>query len=525
MGTFEELQMLKDNGLLEGDFVIMVHYGKLVSEQILLAEKFGAKGLIFITEPYNDDKDVIQKKSVGIPQYWTGDPSRPGFYDPELESADFGIKDSKSLSKIPSIPLSWNQAQSLLGLLSNGGVTFENSHPSGKPGDVYIEMKVKMAVREQHPLHDILGKIEGREQNDKAIVIAASRTSASNGATYPAFGTALLLSLVQLFQELKYKYDWKPLRNIYFVSFGGTEFNFVGSSELVKQRISVLKDEVYSLLDISQLGIGSDDKKIHVQAHPLLHQFFRDENDKIGFDVSVKHVSQYGDWTPFMANGIPVSVLSTSDIEDFHPPIETSQDVFESVDKLLENADKHELVSNLLLYILQSSLKLVDEPFIPYDILEYVHYVNDLLEELKGKYSTLLNFEEIIKALSTWKNIGEEWHAWNKSWQNIVFSREEGMEPSLISVHRWTWNKKLSNIGRRQCFPAGLPDRPFYKNILFGPTLWTQEEGEDSWSFPGVRDAIKNKDWERAQQEVDIVAKALEQSAALFLEETTDVGN
>lgn len=515
MGSFEDLQKLKDAGLLQDSFILMVRYGELVSEQMLIAEKFGAKGVLFVTDPHEGNQDVVQKRSVGITQYWAG--------SLQFMSWRPGGGDDRNLPQIPSMPLSWNQGMQLLSLLSNEGVSFEEGLFSGKLGDVKLDMVVDMYVKELQPAENIVCKIEGREQNDKAIIIGASRTSVSNGATYPAFGTAVLLSMIQMFQELKYKYDWKPLRNIYFISYGGTEFNYAGSEMFAQQYLAELKDQVYCMLDISQLNLEPDSRKIDVQSHPLLHRFFNEKNDKMGFDVTVGHPQQYGDWTPLMANGIPISVLSTPRVKKFGPPVETSEDVFDRVNTLLETPENLAILSDLILYVLQSSLKLSDSPLIPYDVSEYVHYVDKLLDPLEKDHSDRLNFQGVIRALLTWKSIGDEWAAWSKGWQNIVFSRDEGIEPSLISVHRWTWNKKLSNIGRRQCIAGGLENRPYYVNVMFGPSFWTQADG-DSWSFPGVRDAIKDQDWERAQQEVDILAGALADSAAHFLEETTDVG-
>lgn len=69
MGITEDLQRLKDQDVLVGDYILLVHYGKLVSEQVLAAQKYGAQGLIFITSPFEENKDVIQQRSVGMPQY------------------------------------------------------------------------------------------------------------------------------------------------------------------------------------------------------------------------------------------------------------------------------------------------------------------------------------------------------------------------------------------------------------------------------------------------------------------------
>lgn len=520
-GTMQELEEIKGNGLLDGDYVLLVYYGELVSEQILVAENYGAKGVLFITDGWDGQKDYVQARSVGIPQKWPGDALTPGWAG---ESPDpINPNSASSLPNIPSIPLSWNQGQKLLNILSKSGVQFDDYNFSGQPGDVLISMKVTTAIREKHPVDDILGKIEGGEQNDKAIIIAASRTSVANGASYPSFGTALMLSTLQLFQELKYKFDWRPLRNIYFASYGGTEFNLAGSVELMEENSAALKDEVYSVIDLSQLSLPSGERQLDIQSHPLLQEFFKNEENKFGYSFSVRNVQQYGDWTPFMANGVPVSVFSTSNFLESKPPLFTSADKFERVKQALDDPNQRQAIADLLLTVFQSVLKLADNPLLPFSVATYVQVLDESLHELEIDYPGHFDFQEAVKGLLLWKKIGDEWAAWSKGWENIVLARDEGIEPSLLSVHRWTWNKKLANIGKRQCTTAGLPNRTFYKNNLFGPAFWTQGVKGDAWVFPSVKDAIFDEDWGRAQDELNVLANVLQQSAALFLEETNDI--
>lgn len=520
-GSLQDLERLRQNGLLNGDYILLEHYGAVVSEQVLVAEKYGAKGILFITDKQDEMGDEIQDRSVGKPQVWPGDALTPGWPGNGLQNID--PNSATSLPNIPTIPLSWNQASKLLDLFSKSGVQFTDSTFSGQPGEVLINMKISNVARERHPVDNLLGKIEGSEQSDKAIIISASRTSIFKGASYPSFGTAMLLSIVQLFQELKYKFDWKPLRNIYFVSYGGSEFNLAGAVELLEENPGPLKDEIYSVIDLSQLMIPVDERTLDIQSHPLLQEFFENEENKFGYNLNVRNVQEYGDWIPLMANGVPVSVISSPTFFERKPPLFTPADNFARMKDVLHDENQRQAVSDLLLFLFQSVLKVADNPSIPFSVIKYVHSVDDALHDLDKNYPGRFDYQELVKALLLWTDISEKWAAWSKVWNNIVMTRDEGIEPSLLSVHRWTWNKKLTNIGKRQCKNEGLPNRPFYKNILFGPAYWTQAVKGDAWTFPSVKDAIVDEDWNRAQNELNSVAQILQQSAALFLEETNDV--
>ena len=163
-------------------------------------------------------------------------------------------------------------------------------------------------------------------------------------------------------------------------------------------------------------------------------------------------------------------------------------------------------------------MKLVDEPNIPFNVVQYVKIMDKLLQDIEQDHSKELNFNEIIKAMLKWKSIGSEWNQFIHNWNSSVSKNESayGKESLRVSKERWNWNNKLSNIGRRTVSEYGLLDRKYYKNGIFGPTLWKMDYGVDSWSFPGVRDAIMTTDWSKAQWELDEVAAALNFASDMF---------
>ncbi|CCD27310.1 Tre1p NDAI_0K01190 [Naumovozyma dairenensis CBS 421] len=521
-GSLNDLQKLKDDNILNEndkddddatkDFVLLMHYDKFVGEQMMAAQELGAKGVIFISEPMGDNKDIVQMRSVGIPQYGTGDALTPGWFGSAKD--EINANDSKTIPHIPSLPISRAQGEKLLSLIPNNGVQFEDSEFSGHIGDTRLNMQVENAVRDHQTIRDIVGKYDGGEQTDKAIIIGASRNSINHGAMYPNTGTALLLSLLQLFQEMKYKYDWKPLRNIYFISFGGNELNYAGSTELMEQRLNAMKDEVYTYVDISQLAIWDDEKKLNIQAHPLLHDFFQNTESRQGFEVSVEHIQQYGDWIPFLANGIPVSVISAPKNKDKELPIDTTRDTFENAQAKLRDSES---VGDLVLYLFHKCLKLADEPLIPFNVEQYINILGGEVNKISEKASGKLNLSKLIEDLNNWRRLGIEWRDWRGAWNKIVYEHESGVEPAPIAPSRWLWNRKICDIGRQQCLQDGLPEHNFYKNVILSPRIWTQDAPNGAWIFPAIKDAIVDGDWSRAQEQVDVVEQLLQKSMMDFL--------
>ena len=57
---------------------------------------------------------------------------------------------------------------------------------------------------------------------------------------------------------------------------------------------------------------------------------------------------------------------------------------------------------------------------------------------------------------------------------------------------------------------AGLPGRPWFKNAVYAPGLYT---GYGVKTLPGVREALDQRNWEQASQQVQVVAPVIENLA------------
>jgi N-acetylated-alpha-linked acidic dipeptidase len=73
-----------------------------------------------------------------------------------------------------------------------------------------------------------------------------------------------------------------------------------------------------------------------------------------------------------------------------------------------------------------------------------------------------------------------------------------------------TWNKSLLGAEQRLLDPAGLPGRPWYRNLAYAPGAYT---GYAAAPFPGVREAIELRKFPEAETEIARLAKVIDDEA------------
>lgn len=531
IGSEDDWIQLNEKSTLDDEFTILLHYSTEIPihEQLLLAQQFNAKGVIFISNDYIDSKgmihnEMVQQSTSALVQYGLGDVLSPNiasysnFMETTPDRADL-------LTRIPIIAISAAQGETLLSKLNSkdaNTIKYDNGWYSGIFDDIKIYVNVTTDIKPRQSIFNIVGKLEGQEQEENAIIIGATRNSISPNAIYPDFGTTLLLNLVELFQDLHFRYKWRPMRSIYFISFGGNEFNHIGSTELMQLKTLQIVKEVYSFIDISQMSLNST---LQIQCHPLLESLFKHYPTSSNITVNEK-IDNYGDWTPFLSNGIPIAIFSSKDVTLWDSQINNLENGFNKISNDLKNDKIQNELKNTIMYLLGSILKLIDDPNIPFNLLHFIKIVDDEISLLQRQYRDNLKFTTIIRSMLQWKRLGQQWVKWNKKWNekfnNNDIDTDKVIEPIPITKERWAWNLKLTHIGKKIVNEYGLPNRKFYKNVLFGPTLW-KKYGSDNdlindtdennlWIFPGVKDAIWRGDWRSAQAQLNIIGRLLNEA-------------
>ena len=177
--------------------IVLVRYGGSNTDRALKvknAELAGAVGCIIYSDPQEDGylqgktypegrfrpADSVQRGTVGITSWLLGDPLSPGFASHRDEPRRAPKEDNPGLNKIPSIPLAWRDAEPLLqALQGHGHKLAENEWKSRIPnlewwtGDQkspIVNLVNEQYEVERQPIYNVLGVIDGREQQNPIIV-------------------------------------------------------------------------------------------------------------------------------------------------------------------------------------------------------------------------------------------------------------------------------------------------------------------------------------------------------------------
>jgi len=73
------------------------------------------------------------------------------------------------------------------------------------------------------------------------------------------------------------------------------------------------------------------------------------------------------------------------------------------------------------------------------------------------------------------------------------------------------FNEKLYRAEQQLLSPDGLPRRPWYRHTIYAPGFYT---GYGVKTMPGIREAIEQRNWQEAQAQIGVDAKAITTLAA-----------
>jgi len=77
-------------------------------------------------------------------------------------------------------------------------------------------------------------------------------------------------------------------------------------------------------------------------------------------------------------------------------------------------------------------------------------------------------------------------------------------------------------LAERVFLGAGLPRRPWYKHVVQAPGLYMGYAGE---GFPGVKQPIRDRNWQQAQQQASILAARIQDAAQYLVNGRTAEAN
>ncbi len=554
-GSPDDFQKLEQMKIDVRGKIVLVRYGQnFRGVKAFVAQEHGAAGVLIYSDPADDgwrhgDKypqgpwrpdTGVQRGSVGYMFQFPGDPTTPGIASvPSLPDAKrTPPEQSAQLPKIPMTPLSYADAWPILEHLGGpdsprewqGSLPF-TYHVGPGPTRVKIHLKQDYQFR---TIWDVIGRIRGSELPDEWVVAGNHRDAWVYGAVDPNSGTAAMLESVHGIGELL-KSGWKPKRSIVIGSWDAEEEGLIGSTEWGEQHDAELANAVaYFNVDVAVSG-----SKFGASSVPTLKQFIRDvtrvvpspkggmvyddwrktsqaggDNERrptqdIGgtqrapaaagnSDVPVGDLGSGSDYTVFLQHlGVPSSDVSSSGSYGVY------HSVFDNFNWFKKFGDPDFVYEQEMARVFGlEAIRMSAADVLPYDYEQYGKEIAAYIDAARKKSDAIFgsqppSFAEAVRAAHQFEQAGAK-------------IRRKQENPGNGSVRL---NQALRQAERALLIPEGLPNRPWFRHVIYAPGQYT---GYAAVVIPGVNEAIDKHDLERTRQQIAVLAAALNRAAKVL---------
>ncbi len=556
---YEELEKLGID--VKGKIVIAKYQGSWRGIKPKLAAEKGAIGCIIYSDPKDDgyvqgdvypkgafkNKTGVQRGSVMDMPTYPGDVLTPG-YGATKDAKRLDRKDAPTITKIPVLPISYEDAQPLLQALEGpvapeswrGGLPI-TYHIGPGPAKVHLKLEFDWQLK---PAHDVIATLKGTDFPDQWVMRGNHHDAWVHGANDPISGLVALLEEARAVGELAKK-GQKPKRTIVYCAWDAEEPGLIGSTEWVEDHQKELQQKVVAYINTDGngrgfLGAGGShslqamveevagtvkDPQRGVSVKERRNAVDRVTGGKGEF--SLYALGSGSDYTPFIQHaGIAALNLGFGGeddggeyhtIYDTYPHYKRFKDpefaygvalanVAGRITMRLANADVlpfefkqwHSTVSGYLDEVMKETEKMRDE------VEKHNKMVADNVFELaadpkkpfkkpiKKEAIPYLDFAPLQNEMATLKTSIDTF---------------EGADVSkLTQEKRNKINEKLIHAEQTLTSEAGLPRRPWFKHQIYAPGFYT---GYGVKTLPGVREAIEQKDWTEAQEQIGVLAGTL----------------
>jgi N-acetylated-alpha-linked acidic dipeptidase len=546
-----------------------------------VAGEHGAIGCIIYSDPkedgfYNGDdypkggwrpRDGVQRGSVMDTDY-PGDPLTPGIGStPGAKRIE--IKDARTITKIPVLPISYADALPLLSGLQGpvapqewrGGLPI-TYHIGPGPAKVHLKVTSNWDIK---PVNDVIATMRGSDAPDEWVMRGNHFDAWVNGADDPISGMVTVLEEARVLGEL-YKQGWKPKRTIILCAWDGEEPGLLGSTEWVETHLDELRQHgvAYINSDSNERGflfaggthdlqhlindVGRDiqdpEKHIPVQQRARLERIARahnaEERSEIrkSEDLRIGALGDGSDYTAFMDH----AGISTLDIgyggEDDGDAYHSIYDDFAWYTKFVDTDFSYGRA------LAQTGgttvMRLADADLLPYEYsgeAEMIdHFVKDLEKLLKDKQEEIsernLELKEGVfsaaadphktsvpppaKRVPPFMNFaplknGVEAIQKNAERYQAAFNQWQASGNDLPPQTLAALNAELIQIQRAFLNENGLPERPWFKNQIYAPGAYT---GYGAKPIAAVREYMDQEKWKEAEAQVPMVGQVMENVSA-----------
>ena len=565
-GNPEDYDLLRKQGIDVKGKVVLVRYSNPYSYRgfkALTAEREGAAAILIYSDPAEDGfkkgKVVpngpwgpeyhIQRGSITYDFMVPGDPLTPGWAS--IPGAKrIPVEQAVSIPKIMALPLSWHDAKPLLAQMDGpvaptdwqgqdwqGGLPIKY-HLGGKRVRVHVKIVMDNSTQ---PYYVVEGRIRGAELPDEWVVLGNHRDAWVFGGVDPSSGTASMMELTRSLGKLA-KQGIRPRRTIVVCSWDGEEMGLTGSTEWGEQFADELRKKAVAYINVDSSTSGPN---FHGQAvaslAPMLVETARTLQDPSGkslyeawkessarerqeakrtedvtdANLADTRIGSGSDHTVFL-NFVGMPVLGLQ-FDGPYGVYHSAYDDFFWMNHFGDPGYRYHTLMTQLWGVL--ALRLANADLLPFDFASYADNIRQFVNELEkgkddwGKDKAIwgqppsavqpgearpvppLDLKPVLDAIDNFEAAG------NRLDDSAAHAIASGaIDPKLAA----TINHGAMQVERNWLNPDGIPGRPWFKHILYG-ARFTYAHLE----LPGLTEAVEKQDWPTAQQQAEILRRAL----------------
>ncbi|OAK98236.1 N-acetylated-alpha-linked acidic dipeptidase-like protein 2 [Phaeosphaeriaceae sp. SRC1lsM3a] len=540
---FDRLQALGVE--LEGKIAVAKYGGPFRGLKVKNAQDHGMIGAVIFSDPGDDgnmteakgvaaypagparNPTTVQRGSVQFLSTYPGDPTTPGYVSkPDSERADR----TNITPQIPSLPISWIEAQPILQALNGFGTNGTGVNRTGWvgaiPGVTYstgagssATLSMSNVMNDTYgTIWDAVGIINGTNADEVVIVGNHRDAWIVGGAADPNSGSAVLIELAKAFGKLTAT-GWKPKRTIVLCSWDAEEYGLVGSTEWMEEYIPWLKNAAVSYLNIDVAVSGpipdiSATPDLHTISTSLMKKIvypYRGATDLTLYDVwmheggSVGVLGSGSDYTAFLHRGIAsIDMGAGGGPNDPVYPYHSNYDSYAWMERFGDPGfHTHKAMGQYLTLLLYH---MVSDDVLPLEPSGYVSELEKYFQELNSTISGTnytIDLSALTDAISTFSSAADEFAA-------LRDQAVQTKDAALLTVQ----NHKARDFSRGFTSQGGLPTREFYQHTIFAPG---RDTGYAPVTFPGITESITfDEDQDLAQEWVEKTAAAILVAASIL---------
>jgi N-acetylated-alpha-linked acidic dipeptidase len=547
-GSPEDFRALETMNVDVRGKIVLMRYSEPYSYRgykVWLAESRGAAGTIIYSDPQDDGygrgvtypdgpfgpPSHIQLGSIVYDWLGPGEPFTFHWQRSRRGGWKEGPVRDRQLPKIPSIPMSYEDAADILSRLAGpvgpagwqGGLPF--TYHAG-PGPAAVRLRVENS-ESIGTMRNVIGSIRGAEEPDQWVVIGNHRDAWIYGAVDPASGTAALLEVARALGEAL-RAGHRPRRTIVFASWDAEEDLLGGSTSWAKDFRAHLLRHGVAYVNVDSAIAGPD---FEGGSTPALAGFLGEvarsvhhpDGDGTVFDAwaarskdgvpAVSDIVGATDYTAFQEN-IGMSCIDMSfggDYGVYH----SQYDNYFWMSRIADPGFRYGATMARLWGLL--AWRLADASILPMRYSAYARSVQTYLDRVETMSDQAAAEGRQARPAAPLRLVAARAAA--RRWQQAAEDFEAGLDrrtaggAALPGPAARAVNDRLMQVERAMTEDEGLRGRPYFKHLIYAPQPTYREE-----VLPRIFEAIASGDRRSIPRHEAQLVAAFDRAAELLVQ-------